>query len=266
MHEYIFFDGAIITAGDAAISPLTMAALYGKGVFTTVAIVDGKPFLWEKHWRRLASNAEEAATDLTEYLEDSARSALDEIVKKNGIIKGRARVTFFAESASNIWPIEKRQTTSLLITTGDMRPVSDNFRLTISPYRINTCSPLAAVKSCNYLENLLAFDQAKQRGFDEAIQMNERSEITSATMANVFWLKDNMLHTPSLKTGCLAGTTREFVLENLDCREVEQTFDTLHTADAIFLSSAGLGVVQVSQFETRKLAWIDHPVFGLLPK
>lgn len=255
-----------MTASEATISSVNAAALYGKGIFTTVAIYDRKPFLWEKHWQRLCNNAEKVTVDLSEYSEETTRIVLDEIVKINGVTNGRMRLTFFDETSSKIWPSNVRQKTSLLITTGDLRPIPDNFRLTISPYPVNSQTPLAGIKSCNYLEKLLTSDEANNRGFYEAIQVNERGEITSAAMANLFWLKGNTLYTPSLKTGCLPGTTREFILENIECREVKETIDELKSADAIFLTSAGLGVVQVGEFESRKLAPVDHAILDLLPK
>ncbi len=255
-----------MTASEAVISPVTSAALYGKGIFTTAAIYEGKPFLWEKHWRRFCSNSEKVGIDLSEHTETSIKKALDEIVTKNGLTNGRARITFSDESTSKTWPFEMTRKTSLLIMTGEMRAVNENFRLTISPYQINSLSPQAGIKSCNYLDKILALDEAKARGFDETVQVNERGEITSATMANVFWLKDDILYTPSLKTGGLPGTTREFVIENLECREVEESLDKLHTADAIFLTSAGLGVVQVAEFESRKFEKIEHPILELPPR
>lgn len=240
--------------------------LYGKGVFTTIAICDGKPFLWEKHWLRLKENASRVDIDIDEYSEDFLIKSLADELSRNKITNGRARMTFFDETESGIWSETTGKKTNFSIITGALRPVSDNFRLAISPYPVNSRSPLAGIKSCNYLDKLTALDQAKERGFDEAIQLNERGEIVSATMANVFWLKDNKLYTPSLLTGCLPGTTREFILENLDSREIEETVDMLRSADAIFLTSAGLGVTLVSEFESRKIETIDHPILGLLPK
>lgn len=264
MNDFLSFNSKIISAGRAEIPAASFAGLYGKGIFTTIAICDGQPFLWEKHLRRLANNAAKIGLDLSGHTEDSTRNALNEIIEKNGLADGRARITFFDESASSIWPFKSDRKTSLLITIGEFRPVPDNLRLTASPYVINSSSPLAGVKSCNYLENLLAFDEAKQRGFDEAIRTNERGHVASGCMANIFWLKDNLLFTPSLKTGCLAGTTREFVLENLDCREVAVSIDELHAANAIHLTSAGLGVVAVKKFDSRNLTGGDFPITKLL--
>ena len=83
----------------------------------------------------------------------------------------------------------------------------------------------------------------------EAVRVNERGLITGGCMSNIFWLKDEVLYTPSLATGCLAGTTREFVLENVECREVEVRIDEIEKSEAIFLTSAGVGIRQVNSFD-----------------
>ncbi len=242
----------------------TNAELYGKGIFTTIAIYDGAPFLWDKHWRRLTDNAAKTRIDLSDHSEEKTREALDEIIKKNGVTDGRARLTFYDRSQSSIWSADTTRTTSLSMITAALRPIPSNFRLTVSPYPVNSRSPLAGVKSCNYHENILAFENAKERGFDEAVRLNEGGTITSACMANIFWLKDEKLYTPSLKTGCLAGTTRELVLENFECDEVEVGIDGLAKADAIFLTSAGIGIAAINEFDGNKLESLDHPILELV--
>jgi len=260
MHDHVFLNGRIIPASDAALPALSNAALYGKGVFTTVAIYDGRPL----HWRRIEGNTTAILIDLSGYSEETMQNAVAELIEANLVTNGRARITFFDASEGKIWNSNATKKTSLLIVTGELRQVPDNFRLTISPYAVNSRSPLAGLKTCNYLEKMLALDEAKRRGFDEAIQLNEHGEITSAVMANVFWLKDDFLYTPNLSTGCLPGTTREFVIENFECREVERGIDDLHSADAIFLTSAGLGAVQVAEFESRRFDRSDHEILKLI--
>jgi len=242
----------------------TNASLYGKGVFTTIAIRDALPFLWEKHWRRLAANAKTVGIDLSNYSRSIVSEAIASSIESEQLASGRLRITFFDERPSAIWPGGSSDSTSLSIITGGIREVADIFKLTLSPFPVNSRSPLKGVKSCNYLENLMAIEEAKTRGFHEAIRMNERGEVTSAAMANVFWLKDEVLYTPSLATGCLAGTTREFVLENLDCREVDVGIDELNSADARYLTSAGLGIVAVAEFGDRNLPNPPHQISRLL--
>jgi branched-subunit amino acid aminotransferase/4-amino-4-deoxychorismate lyase len=154
---FVSFNHRILAADDAKISALSSAALYGSGVFTSLAVYNRKPFQWRKHWRRLTENAEKLNIRLaSEMTEETVQASLFELIKENNLIDGRARITFFDEAASEIWTFENARRTSLLITTGDFRPVPEEFRLTLSPYRINSKSPLAGVKSGNYLENLLA--------------------------------------------------------------------------------------------------------------
>lgn len=254
MHPFVSFNRQIRRAENASIPAASAAALYGKGVFTTIAVRDGQPFLWEKHWRRLRRNAESLQIDLTEFDEKSIKTALAEIIKTNKFTNGRARITFFDESSSNIWNLAFGKRTSFLITTADSQPIPENLRLTVSPFRVNSASPLAGVKSCNYLEKILALSAAKKRGFDEAVQINERGAVASACLANIFWLNGKELFTPPLAAGCLAGTTREFLLEkagNFQCSQVESDLQSLRNADAIFLTSAGINIAQVAEFDGR---------------
>lgn len=245
---------------------LTQGLLYGKGVFTTIAILDRNPFSWEKHWLRLRENAERLGMDLSGHLQQTVLDELHDRIVNSGLDTCRARITFHDKTPSFIWATDGKRAPDLSIVVAGIRPIPENLKLTISPHRVNTTSPLAGIKSCNYLEPILSLEEAKDRGFDEAIRLNERGEIASACMANVFWLKDNKLFTPNLRTGCLAGTTRECLLENLVCEEVETGIDAVREADEIFLTSAGLGVVQAASFEGRSLARRHHKILELVPR
>ena len=265
MHKVALFNGKFIEGGVAKIEALSAAALFGRGVFTTIAIFDGKPFLMDKHLRRLRRNSAAIKLSQPEKEFNSIEQQLNELIHLNSIVNGRARITLFDGTASRMWANKSEERVDCLIVTADPRQVSADLKLTVSPYSINSRAPLAGVKSCNYLENLMAKDEAKARGFDEAIRANERGEVTSACMANLFWTKDDQLLTPSLATGCLAGTTREFILENFDCREVTVAADELRSADSIFITSAGIGVRQLNKFDEREFTDSAHPLLDLLP-
>ncbi len=231
---------------------VSSAALYGKGIFTTLAIYRSKSFLWEKHWERLRENAGKLSIDLSEFSKEKIEHSLQKIITENKIENARARITFFDESAGGVWAFESNKKTSLLITTGDLQTVSKNFRLTISPFRVNSTSPLVGVKSCNYLENLLALEDAKAKNFDEAIRLNERGEIVSACLANIFWIKNEKIFTPNLETGCLKGTTRSLIIKNFSVEETKANLVDLNDADDVFLTSSGFGILRVSTFGNKK--------------
>lgn len=213
----------------------------------------------------MTANSTALGIDLSSYSEQRVLEALLESTAESEISNGRVRTTFSDDSPSRIWSTEGEKKTSLSIIVAERRPRSENFTLTISPHRINTTSPLVGIKSCNYLEHLLAYEEATKRGFHEAIRLNERGEVASTCMANVFWETKGKLFTPRLKTGCLPGTTREFILENIECDEVEAGIEEMENTDRIFLTSAGIGVVCVEELNGRILDTSDHPLKRLLP-
>lgn len=251
MHEFVSFNNTITGADKARLSAVSSAALYGKGIFTTIAINDSEPFLWEKHWQRLQGDAARVGLHIWEYPEETVAAALAGLIEKNRVKSGRARITFFDERGGDPWPADTGRETTLLINTGDPRPAPENLRLTVSPYPVNSRSPLAGIKSCNYLENLLALNEARGRGFDEAVRLNERGEIASACMANIFWREEGKLYTPTLASGCLPGTTRAYVIEKLGAIEMDSGPEALETANAIILTSAGLGMIEAGELEGR---------------
>lgn len=196
-------------------------------------------------------NAERIGIDLSDFKEKSVETSILKLIALDNIKTGRVRVSFFDEKPGKIWNFESPNKTSVLMTTADLQPVKDSFSLTVSPYSLNSKSPLANVKSCNYLESLLAFEEAKKRGFDEAIRFNERGEIASASMANIFWVKDERIFTPPIEAGCLAGTTREFLFENFAVEEKSVCLEGLFEAEEVFLTSSGIGIKSVKTIDEK---------------
>ncbi len=253
MRRFVSFNHQTTSPQNISLAAISSAALYGKGVFTTLAIYDSKPFLWKKHWERLTKDAKKIGIDMSAFSDESVKNALLELISRNKIINARARITFFDETASQTWNFETGKKTDLLITTGDFQKVSKDLRLMISPFRVNTTSPLVGVKSCNYLENILALEDAKATNFDEAIRLNERGEIVSACLANIFWVKNKRIFTPDLETGCLPGTTRGLIVENFPVEETKAELAELSEADDVFLTSSGIGILKAANIETVKL-------------
>lgn len=249
MSHFVSLNQREMNVEDAFLTAVSSAAFYGRGVFTTVAIYNFEPFQWKKHWARLIENAKKIKLDVSEYDEDSVKQNFTQVIEQNKLADSRARLTFFDESPNKFWQTNLNGATSLLITIGKSLSVPERLNLTISDVRINSTSLLTGVKSCNYLENILCLENAREKGFDEAIRLNERGEIVSASMANVFWIKNKKIFTPSLDAGCLRGTTRSFVIENFAVKETKANLAKLEEADEIFLTSTGIGIVNVKSFD-----------------
>ena len=260
MHPVIYLNKVMLDATKARVAPVSSAMLYGRGVFTTVAVYNSKPFLWAEHWRRLSTHAEKLNVECAGLNERNVGEALRKLVSVNQVKSGRARVILLARSGRDVWRTKKEETrkTDLLILTGEPQKVSAaGVSLAVSPYRVNTMSPLVGIRSLNYLEQVLSWEEAQTRDFDEAVMLNERGEIVSATMANIFWLKDGTLHTPALSTGAIAGITRAAVIELAEKQfipVIEGVYELadLAEADEIFLTSASYGLALVNTFDFRQ--------------
>jgi len=260
LHPVISLNRTMVEATKARVAAVSSAALYGRGVFTTLAVYDSKPFLWSKHWQRLAAHAAKLDIDHAGCTEKSVGEAVARLIAVNQVKDGRARVTMLALSGRDFWKakLPSARKTDLLIMTGETHRVSaSGLSLAVSPYRTNTFSPLSGVKSLNYLDHVLAKEEARSRDFDEAVVLNERGEIVSATTANIFWARNGTVHTPNLSTGALAGITRECVIDIANKHFiplVEGVYEMadLVDADEIFLTSSGIGVAPITTFDFRR--------------
>src|SRR5688500_1914555 len=135
----------MLEATKARVAPVSSAMLYGRGVFTTVAIYNSNPFLWPEHWQRLQDHAKSLKVDCTGTNENSVGECLRKLVAVNQVRNGRARVILLARSGRDVWKPKKEgaRKTDLLIMTSEAQKVPPaGMSLAVSPYRLNTFSPL----------------------------------------------------------------------------------------------------------------------------
>jgi branched-chain amino acid aminotransferase len=264
MDRLIYHNDRIIDARASHLSPMNAGALYGWGVFTTIRIFNGTVFAFDRHWERLKRHAEQAQMSMPIDL-DQASQALLGLIAVNSTRNGRARITVL-KSDAGAWKLDRgRDVEVLIFTTSDRSRAAQDPAITISPYRVLSHGPLAGVKRTAMLENLLALEEARSRGFSEAVMFNERGEIVGATAANLFWTNSDELFTPNLATGCIAGIKREIVLDlsrRLNLRIVEGSFPVqrLLDADEVFLTSTARGLTSVANFDIKEYerggAWV----------
>jgi branched-subunit amino acid aminotransferase/4-amino-4-deoxychorismate lyase len=126
--------------------------------------------------------------------------------------------------------------------------------------RRNEASPLSRVKSLNYLDNLLAREEARRKGADEAILLNTRGLVAEGSASNVFLVGSEGLLTPSIESGALPGITRAAVIElareaGIDCAEGDVEAATLAGAAEAFLTNSVMGVMPLTRLD-------GHPIGG----
>lgn len=243
MHHQIYHNGRVTEYSKTGISPLSGGVVHGYGVFTTLRVYHGKPFLFEDHWQRLEEHSAKVGLKLN-WSKGAVLDGLLELIAANRLDEGKARISLL-QGENLYWRTRKpKEETDLLIFTAPLLKADyAEVSMTISPYRVHSSSPITGVKTLNYLQPLLTVREAEVRGFEEAVVLNERGEVVGAGLANLFWVRGGVLYTPVLSTGCLAGVTRRLILRlarRLRLETVEGAFHTEHVlgAEEVFLTSS----------------------------
>jgi len=255
MDRTIFYNGELTDARSVSISPTSAGLLYGWGIFSTLRIYDGRAFAVGRHWERLERNAEKMRLALPATRE-MFESAIGSVIAANSRQDGRVRVTILS-GERGAWRIGKQTTADILIFSApEPAPPPKDLAITLSPYRILSVGMLSGVKQTAMVEHAIAFEEARSRGFDEGIMLNERGEIVGATAANVFWIEGDEVFTPSLATGCVAGVTRRAVHElalkwNLHVVEGSFQVSRLLSAREVFLTSTVREISVVRSFDAK---------------
>jgi 4-amino-4-deoxychorismate lyase len=132
------------------------------------------------------------------------------------------------------------------------------FSTCVSGFRQNEYSILARIKSTNYLLCKLAYLEAKEKGFDEAIILNNRGYVAETSRSNIFLVKDGQVFTPSLSCGCLEGITRRAIFDlakrnHIEIFEGNFTIQDLYDADEVFLTNSLMGVMPINSIKRQPM-------------
>jgi len=254
--EWVFLNGRFVERGEAAVPALDRGLLYGYGLFETMRSYGGRVFRLGEHYRRLCEGA--AVLDLPPALTlDDLRVAIDALLRENGLADAYLRLTVTAGPA----PDDGGASPSILLVA---RPLSGyppdlyqrGMAAVTSTTRRNEASPLSRVKSLNYLDNLLAREEARRRGADEAILLNTRGLVAEGSASNVFLVSSEGLLTPSIESGALPGITRATVIElareaGIACLEDEIEAATFAGAAEAFLTNSIMEVMPLTRLDGR---------------
>jgi branched-chain amino acid aminotransferase len=224
----------------------------GDGVFEAVKIVEGRPFALSRHLRRLHRSA--TGLGLAPYDEGVVREAVAVVLEGSTMPLGRLRITQTAGPAPMGSGRTGDEPGTLVVAAAPMQPRNKPANVVTVPWPRNERGALAGLKTTSYAENVVALARAAERGGDEAVFANLAGNLCEGTGSNVFYVLDGELRTPTLASGCLAGITRELLLEWCDVVEVDEPIEVLERADEVFLASTTRDVQWVEQCDDRRWA------------
>jgi branched-chain amino acid aminotransferase len=230
----VWIDGRLVPAEAAWVSAFDHALLTGDGVFETLRVYGGRAFAVRRHLERLARSA--TGLGLEPPAPEVVRAALDEVIAANRLDGGRLRVTLTGGPAP-LGSARGPDGPTLLVAGGPLEPWPATVDVVVVPWPRNERGALAGLKTVSYAENVVALAHANERGASEAIFANVAGSLCEGTGSNVFAVVDGRLVTPTLASGCLAGVTRDLLLEQGHGEEVDVPVAALATAEEAFLTS-----------------------------
>jgi branched-chain amino acid aminotransferase len=257
----IYIDGKYYDERNAKISVFDHGLLYGDGVFEGIRAYHGRVFKLREHIDRLVCSAR--AILLTLPMSHAAiMKAVVETCRKNKLRDGYIRlVVTRGPGTLGLNPNRCKKPCIIIIADKIQLYPKEYYDRGLEIVTVATTRNLhnavnPAIKSLNYLNNILAKIEANNAGCEEAIMLNAEGFVAECTGDNIFIVKGNSLATPSLSAGALYGITRQTVIElaqenGLLVSEPTLTRYDLFNADECFLTGTGAEIVPVVKIDGR---------------
>jgi len=266
----IYIDGQFYEKEDAKISVFDHGLLYGDGVFEGIRAYNNRVFRLPEHLKRLEESAKAIFLSLPVPLKKIEEAVL-ESVRANGLQDAYIRLVVTRGMGDLGLDMRKCKKNASLIVIADkieLYPPSfyeKGLELITSSIRQRTPDQLSpAIKSLNYLPNIMARAEAVRAGAQEAILLNSQGHVTECTGDNIFYVSKNRLYTPPVSAGILDGITRGAVIviarEKLNIEVIERLFTVhdLYKAEEAFVTGTGAEVVAAVKID-------GHPIGNSLP-
>ena len=250
--SFSIYNGKFIEQNQPLILPDSRAFRYGEGLFETLRRHNDAMPLFEYHWHRLTESLPLLYFELpVHFTADYLKEQIQKLCKKNHHTRAaRIRLTIF-KGEGGIW---ETPTSSFNWLLQSWLLPTDKPELNINGLDVGvfesgrkSCDAFSHIKSNNYLLYTLAAQYAKSQHWNEAIVLNQYGRICDTTIANIFFIKDQRIHTPALSEGCVKGVMRTYLIEqlqneNITIEEGAFTTEELLNADEIFLTNAIQGI------------------------
>jgi branched-subunit amino acid aminotransferase/4-amino-4-deoxychorismate lyase len=266
-HKIAVLNGHFLPLREVRLDPTGTGIHAGWGVYTSVRVYGGIPFNVKAHVRRLEQDAEQVGVALPRAF-GSLREDLADLARRNGVSDGTGRVVVLGGPIGRISGSGPSES-DLLILTRNLQPRPPGEAIQTVSYRIHSRHPLAGTKTTGNLVYIQCQREAVRNQFDDALILNESDHVVEVATGNVFWVRDEVLYTPSLDTGCLPGTTREILIDviaekGLKLEEGAFPVDALLSAREAFISSVSRELSPIVRIDEHAFPAVPGPTSAAL--
>jgi branched-chain amino acid aminotransferase len=225
----------------------------GWGVFSTIKVVNGVLFAFDRHWARMRRDSDLLRVPFP-WKPAELETALLSLVEANQAYNATLRVSIIRNKGGMWEGPNQKLDVDLVAFTADRNRWGEEARLGIVPNGRFGASRFAGAKVLSWASNLALYEEAHLRGLDEVLLLDERGEVSECTSANVFAVSGSRVATPPLTSGCLPGVTRELLIEvirvpGIEVVEQRLTLGDLESADGLFITSSTRDLLGVREVE-----------------
>ena len=252
----VWLDGEFVDSDQAKVSIFDHGVLYGDGCFEGIRAYNGRIFKLDSHLKRMYESAGRLRLKPA-YSRQEIASAIRQTLKINELNDAYIRLVFTRGVGTlGLHPFKCPKPSTFIITASiELYPqelYDSGMKVILAKHRrvpANSLDP--AIKSLNYLNNILAKIEAIDADVLEAIMLNADDYVSECTGDNIFIIKDGQIITPSTEAGMLHGVTRRFVIDELapklgySVSERMMKIDEVLAADEIFLTGTAAEIIGV---------------------
>jgi branched-chain amino acid aminotransferase len=266
--KYINYNGKIILANENIVTAENRGLRYGDGIFETMKLKNGNLILCNEHFARLWKGMQLLKFDIPKlFSPEKLEVQIFELAEKNKVTAARVRLTII-RSEGGIYDAKNHIPNYIIEAIAlpeDNGPLNSNgLQLCFYEAAKKSIDTFSNCKTNNYLPYFMGALFAKENHCNDAIILNSEGNVCDSTIANVFYIKDNVLYTPALTQGCVAGVMRKFLIDKIRAvgftvYESTVTKNDLLEADEVFLSNAIYNIRWVAGLENKnysnKIVW-----------
>src|SRR4051812_3936240 len=259
----IYIDGKFYSEADAKVSVFDHGLLYGDGIFEGIRFYNGRVFRLEQHLGRLWNSARSICLEIPMRRQEMTEALL-ETIRQNHLRDGYIRLVVTRGVGNLGLNPEQCKNPSVIIIVATIALYHEDFYrkglsiVTVATRRSNPASLNPAVKSLNYLNNVMARIEANLANADEALMLNDAGNVAECTADNVFLIKKGQIFTPPISAGALRGITRSVAMEaaeelGIKVTETNITRHDVFVADECFLTGTAAEVIPVIKADGRPI-------------
>src|SRR5437773_3310339 len=259
----IYIDGKFYSEANAKISIFDHGLLYGDGIFDGIRFYNGRVFRLEEHLARLWDSARSICLKIPMTMREMTEAVL-ETIRQNHLRDGYIRLLVTRGTGNlGLNPMQCKSPSVIIIAATIALYHEDFYRkglsiVTCATRRSNPAALNPAVKSLNYLNNVMARIEANLAGADEALMLNDAGNVAECTADNVIIINRGQIFTPPITAGALRGITRSIVFDiggelSIKACESDITRHDVFVADECFLTGTAAEIVPVVKVDGRSI-------------